>query len=137
MSGAATICLFVFSGNNAFVAPLFTDPTYLKYTPFGHHKIYIASFGKGVCMSTSEQSPTHESFSRRGSLQAAPPSVKLVGFVLHYHGELTVQEIQNHSLLPKRTIRYALRHLREAELLEERISLQDARIPLYRLRDGA
>ena len=66
-------------------------------------------------------------------LQEMPPSSKLVYKVLEHDGQLTQRQLADHSLLPTRTVRYALDRLRDEDIVEERLYLQDARKRLYRL----
>jgi NAD+ kinase len=66
--------------------------------------------------------------------QELPPSAKLVLKVLEYQGELTQKAIIEETLLPPRTVRYALSLLISEDLVEKRISLRDSRQGLYRVR---
>lgn len=70
-------------------------------------------------------------------LREMPPSSKLVYKVLEHEGPLTQRQLAENSLLPTRTVRYALDRLREEEIVEERLYIQDARKRLYRLTDDA
>ncbi|MFB6310123.1 MAG: MarR family transcriptional regulator [Salinirussus sp.] len=67
-------------------------------------------------------------------LHELPPSAKLVLKVLEYNGELTQRGLAKETRLPDRTVRHALSHLKDAGLLEERISFTDARRRVYSLR---
>lgn len=65
-------------------------------------------------------------------LEEMAPSAKLVFFELGQASEpLDHGELSERTLLPKRTVRYALNRLREADLVEERPLLTDARKNLY------
>ena len=66
-------------------------------------------------------------------LRDMPPSSKLVYKVLEHDGPLTQRQLADHSLLPARTVRYALDRLRDEDIVEERLYIQDARKRLYRL----
>ncbi|MCK9586447.1 winged helix-turn-helix domain-containing protein [Methanothrix soehngenii] len=66
-----------------------------------------------------------------------PPSAKLVIKVLESDGLLTQKDIINKTYLPARTVRYALRRLREEKLIQERFYFQDARQSLYGLNAQA
>ncbi|RDI69508.1 winged helix-turn-helix domain-containing protein [Halopelagius longus] len=68
-------------------------------------------------------------------LREMPPSAKLVFVTLHYEGPLTQGQIADESLLPTRTVRYALETLREEDLVERRFYIQDARKRLYALTE--
>jgi len=67
------------------------------------------------------------------ALVGLPPSAKLVYKTLEYEGPLTQGQLASESLLPARTVRYALSTLEEAELVTEELFLQDARKRLYSL----
>lgn len=82
-----------------------------------------------VSMSTAE--PTVET--REATLRELPPSAKLVVKVLEYHDPLTQGELASETLLPPRTVRYAVSRLEEAGLIESRFSFVDARKRLYSL----
>ncbi len=60
-----------------------------------------------------------------------PPSAKLVATVLEEKGELTQSEIAEETMLPPRTVRYALSRLEDAEVVASRFSFADARKRLY------
>jgi len=62
-----------------------------------------------------------------------PPSAKLVAKVLEYEDTLTQSEIADETLLPARTVRYALTRLEDEGLVESRFSFTDARKRLYNL----
>lgn len=71
----------------------------------------------------------------RSVLEDMPPSAKLVYKTLEYEGPLTQGELATESLLPSRTVRYALTTLTDEGLIEERLHIQDARKRLYSLPD--
>jgi len=60
-------------------------------------------------------------------LDDLPPSVKLVYLVLQESEPLTQTEIADRTLLPGRTVRYALTRLEDRDIVEYRHDLQDAR----------
>ena len=62
-----------------------------------------------------------------------PPSAKLVAKALEYNGQLTQSAIAEETLLPPRTVRYALSRLEEAGVVESRFSFTDARKRIYEL----
>jgi DNA-binding MarR family transcriptional regulator len=66
-------------------------------------------------------------------IEQLPPSAKLVLRALESGGLLTQKDIIRMTYLPARTVRYALRRLREEDLLLERFSFRDARQSLYGL----
>ena len=69
-------------------------------------------------------------------LRDLPPSAKLVAKVLEYNDTLTQSELAEETLLPPRTVRYALTRLEEVGAVESRFSFADARKRLYTLRLG-
>ncbi|MEF8814078.1 MAG: helix-turn-helix domain-containing protein [Halovenus sp.] len=62
-----------------------------------------------------------------------PPSAKLVAKVLEYNDQLTQSQLADESLLPPRTVRYALNRLEEVGVVESRFSFSDARKRVYTL----
>lgn len=86
-------------------------------------------------MSTSETAPIHEirDESFEDALRELPPSAKLVAKVLEYRGTLTQSELAEETLLPARTVRYALTRLDEADVVDSRFSFTDARKRMYSL----
>jgi len=85
-------------------------------------------------MSASEPAGT-ESASPEGwePVTDLPPSAKLVAKVLEYNGTLTQSQLAEETLLPSRTVRYALTRLEEADVVESRFSFTDARKRVYTL----
>jgi DNA-binding transcriptional ArsR family regulator len=84
---------------------------------------------------TEEGSPQAESpladpeFRER--LRELPPSAKLVAKVLEDGPPLPQGQLAEKSLLPDRTVRYALNRLEDAGLVESRYSFRDARKQVY------
>ena len=66
-------------------------------------------------------------------LSDLPPSAKLVAKVLEYDGPLTQSRLSEETLLPTRTVRYALSRLEDARVVESRVSFTDARKRIYTL----
>ncbi len=62
-----------------------------------------------------------------------PPSAKLVAKVLEYNGSLTQSQLAEETLLPPRTVRYALSRLEDVGVVESRFSFADARKRIYSL----
>jgi DNA-binding MarR family transcriptional regulator len=62
-----------------------------------------------------------------------PPSAKLVAKVLDYNDTLTQSQLAEETLLPPRTVRYALSRLEEEGVIDARFSFTDARKRLYSL----
>lgn len=67
------------------------------------------------------------------ALRDLPPSAKLVAKILEYEGDSTQAELAESTLLPARTVRYALTQLEEKGLVTSRISFMDARQRIYSL----
>lgn len=74
--------------------------------------------------------------SLRSTLTELPPSAKLVYKTLEYEGPLTQGQLADQSLLPARTVRYALSTLEDADVVTEKLHIQDARKRLYSLSSG-
>lgn len=62
-----------------------------------------------------------------------PPSAKLVAKVLEYNDRLTQNQLADETLLPPRTVRYALSRLEEVGVVDSRFSFADARKRVYTL----
>ncbi len=67
------------------------------------------------------------------AVQELPPSAKLVAKTLEYEETLTQSELAEETLLPPRTVRYALTRLEEVDAVESRFSFSDARKRVYTL----
>ncbi|ELZ58814.1 MULTISPECIES: helix-turn-helix domain-containing protein [unclassified Haloferax] len=67
------------------------------------------------------------------SVRDMPPSAKLVAKILDYEDTLTQSQIAEESLLPPRTVRYALSRLEDEGAVDSRFSFSDARKRLYTL----
>jgi len=67
------------------------------------------------------------------ALEDLPPSAKLVAKVLEYNDTLTQSQLAEETLLPARTVRYALTRLEEQDVVEYRFSFSDARKRIYTL----
>ena len=71
----------------------------------------------------------------RDRLRELPPSAKLVAKILETDGPLSQGQLAEESLLPDRTVRYALNRLDDAGLVDSRYSVQDARKQVYSLTE--
>ncbi|WP_290810086.1 helix-turn-helix domain-containing protein [Halovivax sp.] len=67
----------------------------------------------------------------RDRLRDLPPSAKLVAKVLESDSPLSQGQLAEESLLPDRTVRYALNRLQEVDLVGSRYSFRDARKQVY------
>ena len=70
----------------------------------------------------------------RERLRDLPPSAKLVAKVLETDAPLSQGQLVDASLLPDRTVQYALNRLEESDLVGSRYSYRDARKQVYFLR---
>lgn len=86
-------------------------------------------------MSTSETTkPDAEAAEGEwNAVRDLPPSAKLVAKVLEYNGTLTQSQLADETLLPPRTVRYALNRLEEVGVVDSRFSFADARKRIYTL----
>jgi DNA-binding MarR family transcriptional regulator len=67
------------------------------------------------------------------AVREMPPSAKLVAKALEYNGQLTQSGLAEETLLPARTVRYAISRLEDANVVESRFSFTDARKRVYSL----
>lgn len=81
-----------------------------------------------------EETKVLSSAEYRERLRELPPSAKLVAKILETDAPLSQGELADESLLPDRTVRYALNRLEETDIVESRYSVQDARKQVYSLR---
>ena len=84
-------------------------------------------------MSITEAVDEDEATDRWEAVRELPPSAKLVAKVLDYNDTLTQTELAEETLLPPRTVRYALTRLEDEDAVESRFSFSDARKRLYSL----
>ena len=84
-------------------------------------------------MSTTETLASEETPDRWSEVREMPPSAKLVAKVLDYNDTLTQSQLAERTLLPPRTVRYALSRLEDAGVVDSRFSFTDARKRLYTL----
>jgi DNA-binding MarR family transcriptional regulator len=62
-----------------------------------------------------------------------PPSVKLVFKTLKSNGTMTLSDIEKETYLPYRTVRYAVKRLKDGGFVARIFHIEDARQSLYRL----
>jgi DNA-binding MarR family transcriptional regulator len=67
------------------------------------------------------------------AVRELPPSAKLVAKTLEYNDALTQSQLAEETLLPSRTVRYALNRLEEVGVVDSRFSFSDARKRIYTL----
>jgi DNA-binding MarR family transcriptional regulator len=85
-------------------------------------------------MSTIQEETKPAAFTQaefREQLRELPPSAKLVAKVLETDAPLSQGQLAEASLLPDRTVRYALNRLEECDLVDSRYSFSDARKQVY------
>ena len=70
----------------------------------------------------------------RNRLRDLPPSAKLVAKVLETDSPHSQGQLADESLLPDRTVRYALNRLEDVGLVGSRYSFRDARKQVYFLK---
>lgn len=63
-----------------------------------------------------------------------PPSSKRIIGILQEDGEMTHKELVDRSHLAPRTVRYALKKLKENKLVQEKFNFRDARQIIYQLK---
>ncbi len=78
--------------------------------------------------------PRNNTKSLPGIMDQLPPSSKIVLRILGTEGAMTHKEIVKKSHCPPRTVRYALRKLKERKLLIEKMNLRDMRQIIYQFR---
>jgi len=61
------------------------------------------------------------------------PSMRLVIKVLQLNGWMTPKEIIKETTLPPRTVKYAIKKLRERQIIQEKPNLDDLRSKLLRI----
>lgn len=92
-------------------------------------------------MSTSTAETAHDDrlsdTEFRDRLLELPPSAKLVAKVLESDAPLSQGQLADESLLPDRTVRYALNRLEDSDLVGSRYSFKDARKQVYFLNRNA
>jgi len=82
---------------------------------------------------TAEPEAAGEEESGWDAVAELPPSAKLVAKTLEYNEALTQSELADETLLPPRTVRYALNRLEEVDVVDSRFSFADARKRIYTL----
>lgn len=70
----------------------------------------------------------------RERLRELPPSAKLVAKVLEIDAPLSQGQLAEETLLPDRTVRYALNRLEDTDIIDSRYSFRDARKRVYFLQ---
>ncbi|WP_342765645.1 helix-turn-helix domain-containing protein [Methanolobus chelungpuianus] len=68
-------------------------------------------------------------------LEKLPPSAKLVFNVLKANGQMTQKDIIRETVLPSRTVRYAISRLKDEQILMERFNFIDSRQSFYEINN--
>ncbi|MFB6297404.1 MAG: ArsR family transcriptional regulator [Salinirussus sp.] len=84
---------------------------------------------------SGESESSHNGVEFRERLRELPPSAKLVAKILEIEGPLPQGRLAEESLLPDRTVRYAINRLDDAGLVTSRYSRRDARKQVYSLSE--
>ena len=87
------------------------------------------SVASQIVASDQQAKPEHVN----GKLYEYPPSVKLVFKTLEGKEMMTLRDIEKETYLPYRTVRYAIKRLKEGGLVTRIFYVKDARRGLYRL----
>ncbi|AGB48866.1 hypothetical protein Metho_0605 [Methanomethylovorans hollandica DSM 15978] len=66
-------------------------------------------------------------------LESLPPSAKLVFKILEANGRMTQKDIIRETILPSRTVRYAINRLKDEHILMERFNFIDSRQSFYEI----
>lgn len=82
---------------------------------------------------SATESETGEAEDGWDAVRELPPSAKLVAKALEYNDRLTQSQLAEETLLPARTVRYALTRLEECDAVNSRFSFTDARKRVYTL----
>src|SRR5659263_304554 len=87
------------------------------------------SIAAQIIVSDEQAKPEHVNV----KLYEYPPSVKLVFKTLEGKATMTLRDIEKETYLPYRTVRYAVKRMKEANLVTRIFYVKDARRSLYRL----
>lgn len=74
---------------------------------------------------------TVSNYEERAELISLPPSSKFILYLIKQRGPLKEKEIINKTLLPKRTVAYALRKLQERNFIRKSKDMKDKRISIF------
>ncbi|TFF87431.1 MAG: MarR family transcriptional regulator [Promethearchaeota archaeon] len=70
-------------------------------------------------------------YKEKQELISLAPSSKFILYILKQRGPLNRNEILSRTLLPKRTVAYALKKLREKEFIVKHKDVKDKRISIF------
>lgn len=74
---------------------------------------------------------TVSNYEERAELISLSPSSKFILYLIKQRGPLKEKEIINKTLLPKRTVAYALRKLQERSFIRKSKDMKDKRISIF------
>ncbi len=72
-------------------------------------------------------------YKERISLYSLSPSSKFILYLLKQRGPLNQMEILKKSLLPKRTVAYALKKLQENNFIKKSKDISDKRVSIFEI----
>ncbi len=72
-------------------------------------------------------------YEERISLYSLSPSSKFILYLLKQRGPLNQMEILKKSLLPKRTVAYALKKLQENSFIKKSKDISDKRVSIFEI----
>ncbi|MFX1571491.1 MAG: MarR family transcriptional regulator [Promethearchaeota archaeon] len=70
-------------------------------------------------------------YEEKSKLFSLSPSSKFILYLLKQRGALTQKEILEKSLLPKRTVAYALKSLQENKFISKSKDMKDKRLSIF------
>jgi len=70
-------------------------------------------------------------YEEKSKLFSLSPSSKFILYLLKQRGPLTQKDILKKSLLPKRTVAYALRSLQEKKFISKSKDVKDKRLSIF------
>ncbi len=74
-----------------------------------------------------------ENYQERNKLISLPPSSKFILYLLKQRGSLNQKEILKKTLLPRRTVAYALKNLREMNFIKRNKDEKDKRVSIFEI----
>ena len=72
-----------------------------------------------------------ESVEEKHILMGLSPSSKFILYLLKHHGPLKLKELLKKTLMPKRTVEYALKTLIELNFIKKSKDIKDKRISIF------
>ena len=72
-----------------------------------------------------------DNYSEKSNLISLSPSGKFILYIIKQRGPLQQKEILENTLLPKRTVAYSLKKLKEEKFITQYTDRKDKRIRIY------